>query len=175
MPAANISEVRAHAAAAQAAATALLEAAGVPAFHERGGADLPDVYAWPLFTRGRASGHVARGLPVVGFEYDLFPDSTLTIEIFCPRLNNEPKTLLAVYDFLEELAVKADDAFSGFAGRDAFNARLAWHHMDALIPGAEQRGFDEDRNIDRHTLTYTGIWGVKSTAWPTTAAGYKLG
>jgi hypothetical protein len=174
MPATNISEIRAHAAAAQAAVTALLVGAGIPAFHSREQTDLPDVYAWPIFSKGQASGHVAR-LPIGGFEYDIFPDSTITLELFCPRLNAEPKVLLAVYDYLEELAVRADHALSGFVGRDALNARLTWHTIDALLPGAEQRGFDEDRNIDRHTLTWRGIWGVKSTAWPTTAAGYVLG
>jgi hypothetical protein len=175
MPAANISEIRAHQAAVQGAVTKRLAAAGVPGFHDRSEEDLPDCHVWPMFSRGRATGHVKK-LPaaVGGWEYDLFADSILTIEIFSPRLSPEPKTLLAVYDYLEELAVRCDHALSGFAGRDAINAELPWHHLDALRPQAEQRGFDEERNIDRHTLSYVGNMGIKAAAWPTTAAAYEL-
>jgi hypothetical protein len=176
MPATNIQQIRAHQAAVQGAVTTLLTAAGVPAYRERSSEDLPDVFMWPIFTRGRASGHVAR-LPAAsgkGYEYDIFPDSTITVEIFCPRVNKEAKTLIAVYDFLEELAVRSDDALSGFVGRDALNALLPYHTLDALIPGAEQRGYDEDRNIDRHTLTFTGILGIRPAAWPSDPAAYVL-
>lgn len=176
MPATSIREIRAHQAAVQAAAVTVLTAAGVPAYHDRSASDLPDCYVWAIFTRGRATGHVAK-LPaaVGGWEYDLFADSTLTIEIFSPRIGATPKALLEVYDFLEELAVRSDHALSGFSGRDALNAELEWHHFDSLFPQAEQRGFDEERNIDRHTLTYTGTFGIKASAWPTDPAAYALG
>lgn len=176
MPATNILDILNFSEAINPQLAARLNTCGVAAYTPRALDDLPDSYALPMFIKGRATGHMAK-LPVAeqGWEYDIFADCQVTIELFSPRLQADASAeyLDAVYDKLGDLATRARYAFRWGARAD-LNALLSYHHIDPMVPQADIIGYDEDRKIDRHTLTWTCLAGVIPGVWPTDAAGYVL-
>jgi hypothetical protein len=176
VPAANITQILNWTEAINPALAARLNTCGVPAYVARATDDLPDNYALPIFTRGAASGHM-RPLPAVvgGYEHDIFDGCIITVELFAPRIQADVTAayLAAVYDRLGDLATRARYAFRWNA-RAQLAALLSYHHVDTMIPLADVVGYDEDRNIDRHTLAWRCLCGVLPDAWPTTAEGYDL-
>lgn len=177
MSAANITQILNWGEAINPQLAARLVTCGVAAYVERVQSDLPDSYAFPLFTRGQATGHMAK-LPAgtgQGYEHDVFAGCSITVELFSPRIQQDPSAtyLTAVYDKLGDLATRSRYAFR-WAARSELNALLSYHHIDPLVPQADIIGYDEDRRIDRHTLTWLCLAGVKTDAWPTTAGGYVL-
>lgn len=180
MPAAtNISQIHAWDNAIHTAVLAQYAAYGVTAFRPRDREDMPDTYVLPLFTKGAASGHLAKLPPAVGgFEYDLFPSSVFGAEIVAPRVADQSTPegaaiIAAVYDLLEELATRSRVAFRFNAG-DEFNARLEYHKLTHLVPLADVVGYDEDRKLDRYELRWQCTAGIRPTAWPTDPAAYVI-
>lgn len=175
-PATNITQILNWGEAINPNLSARLNACGVAAYTVRVTDDLPDSYTLPAFVRGRATGHLAK-LPVAaqGWEHDLFSDCQITIELFSPRIQADVSAtyLAAVYDKLGDLATRARYAFR-WAARAELNALLAYHHVDVMVPQADIIGYDEERKIDRHTLSWTCIAGVIPGVWPSSAGGYVL-
>lgn len=172
MPASNISQIRAGSDAANTAIEAQIAAYGVTAFQPKNKEDHPDSYALTLFARGPSRGLLKR-TPVGGLEPHLWPESTVSIELFVPRVTNDPATIAGVYDRLGENAVRVDHALAPDR-LAALNARLPYHHLTRLEFLGEVVGYDEERKCDRHELRYRTCLGVLPTAWPTDPDAYVL-
>lgn len=167
----NISQLRAADDAADTAIAAQLVAYGVPAHRPRATEDVPDIYAFPIFTLGLAA-HFHR-TPIGGLEYDIWENCVVSIELFAPRVNNDPVILAGVYDTLGGIAVRVRHAMAPDR-LDELNGRLPFHHITRLRPQPDVRGYDDERKLDRHELRYLCSIGVIKDCWPTDPAAYVL-
>lgn len=169
----TVSQLLAIEAAIEKACSEQLAAAGVSNHLPAATDDLPEYFALPMFIKGQSNSHLKK-LPTGGHEYDMFENCLLEIEFFAPRVSTADQPLIVgVYHKLADMAARGRFAFR-FDARPEVNARMRFHHLTHMMPLADERGFDEDRGLDRHKLTWRCTAGILPDAWPSTASAYRL-
>jgi len=126
--------------------------------------DLGEITTIPLFSVGPSNGHLHK-LPTGSYEYDLFPGSSLVVELSVPRFTKDAIVLAGVYSKLAEKLSIIRELF-GFRHGNAINDLLAYHALTHLIPRGTQLGFSQERGEDIASITYQCTAGIRPDAWP---------
>ncbi len=172
MPATKLSEVKNIAEAVERALCAQHAALGGAPAIPRSTEDNDEVFIVPNFNLGPASGHIYRR-PDGVWDYDMYRDCVIEWELSVPRLNSfSPITLAATYTLFSHECTRLRLAMDP-ARWAALNARLAYHHLTKLIPGATTQGFSAERGEDVATIRWLCTCSIKPDAWPTDLTAYS--